>query len=585
MTGKDMKKKKTSIKRSLLLAMGILLIAAAVDLFLFGVAGTWKKSQPEYAEEIIEKSAESADAEREESRPAEEGQEKSEEEAAIAEGDAETDADTEAEKRTLTGIRMLGIGDSLLCGHLEGNAASWFDALGRKYGMVYYNFAVSGDTIAYSDRAKAEHAATSMVRRQEAIIEKAGQVDLVIIEGGTNDQGDDIPIGEDSDYEDTSFKGALNIMIDRFQAAYPDALIVCMTPYRWTNGETNALGLTYSDYSRAMKEICSLQGVPCFENERGCLVDFGDEAYLQWADEGLSLGFDNINRHFNMKAQEKLQTVYEEYLEEKVSEWQQEKGQAETKAAAEKDGKVTEAVAEKEENLTEENRAEGENTEDPLKGKSLLVIGDGILNGHSLGEGFSWVSDLAISHQMTCYNFAVNKAAIAYSDAALADKSIAMSRQCQKVLDAVPSADIVLIEGGMNDRNENIPIGDLSDQGDETFLGGLNSLIDVYQQAYPQAKIICMTPYHRNDSFNALGLCDRDYAEAMLRLCESRGISCYDNYSMAEVDFMNSDYESWADEGLYLGREANQHFSPAANAALFSIYENWLTNLYAEVQP
>ena len=537
--------------------MGILLFAVAADLFFFGSASLNKQRRTESSRQEAESSADAAESE----------------EAVSSDGSSRANTESEEAgetedsegKSALTGIRMLGMGDSLLCGHLEGNGASWFDAIGRKYGMVYYNFAVSGETVAYSDQAKAEHGAASMVRRQEAIIEKVQDVDLIILEGGTNDKGDDIPIGEDSDYQDSSFKGALNIMIDRFQAAYPDALIVCMTPYRWTNGKTNSLGLTYSDYSQAMKEICSLQGVLCLDNERNSSVDFGNDAYLQWADEGLSFGFADVNRHFNLKAQEKLQAVYENYLEEKLAEWKKAKaGENEEEAASAAGGTAFDS----------------QSSSDPLSGKSIIAVGDGMINGHSLGEGFSWLTDIGMKHGMTYYNFGVNKSSIAYSAAAFADGNLALCRQYQTVLDIVPSADIVLIEGGMNDRNYNIPIGEQTDQGDETFLGALNSLIDRYQAAYPEAKILCMTPYHRNDVVNDLGLSDMDYAAAMLSLCESRGISCYNNYALSGVDFTNSDYASYADEGLYLGREANQHFSPAAYANIESLYEEWLLSQF-----
>lgn len=543
------KKKKSSIKRSLLFAVGILLIAVVADLFFFGSA---LRNKQEQSESSISQEAEgSGNAVKSENDVSSDGSK-----GENTESEEEDNTENSEGQSALTKIRILGMGDSLLCGHLEGNAASWFDAMGRKYGMTYYNFAVSGETVAYSDQAKAEHGAPSMVRRQEAIIEKVQDVDLIILEGGTNDKGDDIPIGEDGDYQDTSFKGALNIMIDRFQAAYPDALIVCMTPYRWTNGKTNALGLTYNDYTQAMKEICSLQGVLCFDNERNSSVDFGNDAYLQWADEGLSFGFADVNRHFNLKAQEKLQAVYENYLEEKLAE-------------------------RKKSSSTSEGTASGsQNSSDPLSGKSIIAVGDGMISGHSLGEGFSWLSDIGIQHGMTYYNFGVNKSSIAYSDAAFADENLALCRQYQTVLDIVPSADIVLIEGGMNDRNYNIPIGEQMDQGDETFLGALNSLIDRYQAAYPEAKILCMTPYHRNDVVNDLGLSDADYAAAMLSLCESRGISCFNNYALSGVDFTNNDYASYADEGLYLGREANQHFSPAAYANIESLYEEWLLSQY-----
>lgn len=537
--------------------MGILLFAVAADLFFFGSASLNQQRGTESSRQEAESSADAAESEEAISSDGSSG--------ANAESEEAGETEDSEGKSALTGIRMLGMGDSLLCGHLEGNGASWFDAIGRKYGMVYYNFAVSGETVAYSDQAKAEHGAASMVRRQEAIIEKVQDVDLIILEGGTNDKGDDIPIGEDSDYQDSSFKGALNIMIDRFQAAYPDALIVCMTPYRWTNGKTNSLGLTYSDYSQAMKEICSLQGVLCLDNERNSSVDFGNDAYLQWADEGLSFGFADVNRHFNLKAQEKLQAVYENYLEEKLAEWKKAKaGENEEEASSAAGGTAFDS----------------QSSSDPLSGKSIIAVGDGMINGHSLGEGFSWLTDIGMKHGMTYYNFGVNKSSIAYSAAAFADGNLALCRQYQTVLDIVPSADIVLIEGGMNDRNYNIPIGEQTDQGDETFLGALNSLIDRYQAAYPEAKILCMTPYHRNDVVNDLGLSDMDYAAAMLSLCESRGISCYNNYALSGVDFTNSDYASYADEGLYLGREANQHFSPAAYANIESLYEEWLLSQY-----
>ena len=541
----------------MLFAVGILLFAVAADLFFFGSASLNKQRGTESSSQEAESSADAAESEATVSSDGSSG--------ANAESEEAGETEDSEGKSALTGIRMLGMGDSLLCGHLEGNGASWFDAIGRKYGMVYYNFAVSGETVAYSDQAKAEHGAASMVRRQEAIIEKVQDVDLIILEGGTNDKGDDIPIGEDSDYQDSSFKGALNIMIDRFQAAYPDALIVCMTPYRWTNGKTNSLGLTYSDYSQAMKEICSLQGVLCLDNERNSSVDFGNDAYLQWADEGLSFGFADVNRHFNLKAQEKLQAVYENYLEEKLAEWKKAKaGENEEEAASAAGGTAFDS----------------QSSSDPLSGKSIIAVGDGMINGHSLGEGFSWLTDIGMKHGMTYYNFGVNKSSIAYSAAAFADGNLALCRQYQTVLDIVPSADIVLIEGGMNDRNYNIPIGEQTDQGDETFLGALNSLIDRYQAAYPEAKILCMTPYHRNDVVNDLGLSDMDYAAAMLSLCESRGISCYNNYALSGVDFTNSDYASYADEGLYLGREANQHFSPAAYANIESLYEEWLLSQF-----
>jgi lysophospholipase L1-like esterase len=219
---------------------------------------------------------------------------------------------------------------------------------------------------------------------------------------------------------------------------------------------------------------------------------------------------------------------------------------------------------------------------DPLQGKTVIAIGDSMMCGHAIGNGFTWLSKLAATYDMKDYNFGVSRDSVAYSTGTEKEGAPSMVRRAADIVEEISDADLIIISGGTNDRKYDIPLGEISDNGEDTYLGALNNMIDLFQQTYPDAKIVCMTPYIRNNSVNALGLTDAEYAGAMMNLCQQRGIDCFDNYNQSGVNFLDPSYTLWADEGIYLGGEANQHFSPAGYNALVPIYTEYLRKVLSE---
>lgn len=210
-------------------------------------------------------------------------------------------------------------------------------------------------------------------------------------------------------------------------------------------------------------------------------------------------------------------------------------------------------------------------SESPLHGKKMLVIGDSLIYGHDVGNAITWSNLLAMKYGMTVDNQGINGSTVAVVSG---KTTYPMCVRYANIETANP--DIVIVEGGANDRNNRVPIGTNLDTDLSTFKGALNVLIDGLRAKYPRAVIMMMTTYHRLRSGGDNSMPDELlYSNAMLEVCEFRGIPCYNNM-MSGIDLSNADIRAWADEGIWLGSSTNFHFSEEAYKKLAPQYEKWI---------
>ena len=211
----------------------------------------------------------------------------------------------------------------------------------------------------------------------------------------------------------------------------------------------------------------------------------------------------------------------------------------------------------------------------PLYGKTLLAIGDSLINGNKIGNDAVWVNQLGMKYNMQTYNYGINGNAISSVKGAI---GLPMSERYLSIYEEVQNPDIIIVEGGANDKNNNCPIGENTDNTNETFKGALNVLIDGLREKYPGKTILFMTCFERYGSKNKLGLTETDYAKAMLEICQIKGIPCFDNVNDSGISLLDDSISKWADEGLYLEdvKRKNKNFSPKAYAYLADIYEKWI---------
>ncbi len=164
----------------------------------------------------------------------------------------------------LDGKKIMFLGDSILAGcGLYSYEQSWCGMLGTRYGMEYVNNAVSGSTMATSEAELFAPGGSYSPICSRTLPEE--DFDVIFVDGGANDWYCAIPLGTDLESRDTmTYIGAMNVLIDRLQSAYPNALILFMTCWNYVDVE-NKIGVTCDQYNQAMLQLCAARKIPCFE--------------------------------------------------------------------------------------------------------------------------------------------------------------------------------------------------------------------------------------------------------------------------------------------------------------------------------
>lgn len=163
--------------------------------------------------------------------------------------------ETEDYYDVLDGVKMYAIGDSYFGGSQLGQHQTWVNLLGYKYGMTFHNYGIGGNTVATA-RGQSGNQPPMHTRYDQMPTDG----DIYIIEGGRNDRHYSVPFGDNDSTKASTFKGALNVIIQGIRAKNPDAFIVLVTPWSYAT-ETGYLG-TNNDYADAMKELAEYYNDP-----------------------------------------------------------------------------------------------------------------------------------------------------------------------------------------------------------------------------------------------------------------------------------------------------------------------------------
>ena len=155
-----------------------------------------------------------------------------------------------------------------------------------------------------------------------------------------------------------------------------------------------------------------------------------------------------------------------------------------------------------------------------LKGKTFTVIGDSYLAGNGLEKELVWPALLAKKYDMVYNNYGMNGSTMSN----YVTTNNPMVNRYTNMADNNP--DIVIIEGGRNDYNKNVPIGENGSTDTKTMKGAARYLITKVQEKYPNAVIICLTVWEVGGSANSAGNVCSDYGRALLEVCADMGVPC-----------------------------------------------------------
>lgn len=204
-----------------------------------------------------------------------------------------------------------------------------------------------------------------------------------------------------------------------------------------------------------------------------------------------------------------------------------------------------------------------------LENKTLLILGDSYCAGYGLeNTEQAWPYLLSEEYGLTCLDAAV-------SGSTLAEGEFGRDPMTQRVSD-IPSdpIDVIVIQGGSNDWNRCVPVGNILSRDKNTLLGALNYILDVLEKSHPEAAVFCFTPWISNGSRNENEQEVTVYTQAMLELCRKRGVVCY-NAADAEENGIHMEREDFRAE-YCLTPTDRWHLNEKGHALFAPVFGSWL---------
>ena len=171
---------------------------------------------------------------------------------------------------------------------------------------------------------------------------------------------------------------------------------------------------------------------------------------------------------------------------------------------------------------------------------TIYADGDSIAYGAGSG-GYSYVDILRDEYRFDVTKAAVNGSTLAQNDDEIKDLT-------KRVLNNFNSEyDYALIEGGVNDYCQNLPLGEvtepLTDEFDTTTVcGGLEMIFYHIKKTSPGTQLYFLVNHKINDidtTANELGLTYLDYYNAILMICDKYGvtvINCHEDCALDTSD-------------------------------------------------
>ena len=180
---------------------------------------------------------------------------------------------------------LCAIGDSLTAVYYKSEAESWVSLIAQWNNMRYENHGISGNPMAKSD----SYTGGKCMAERVDDLDRNKCYTHIFVMGGANDYNLQIPIGENTDTDITTFKGAVNHIIKRLTDDFPMAKIVFATTYRRNEA--------YRDkpYADAMLEVCKLHSIPCLNNYEDSGVQFFNKRWMTWFGATNALGNNHLN--------------------------------------------------------------------------------------------------------------------------------------------------------------------------------------------------------------------------------------------------------------------------------------------------
>lgn len=178
---------------------------------------------------------------------------------------------------------------------------------------------------------------------------------------------------------------------------------------------------------------------------------------------------------------------------------------------------------------------------DSLKELTVNILGDSYFAGNGLPKAQVWPALLATKYGWSFLNYGVNGNMLSgYGDA----DDMPMYKRYRQMTNNSP--DLVILDGGRNDYNHNVPLGTIDSEDTNTFMGAMNVMMKGLRKKYPNAAMVFTTVWNFPDTNSESTLTYLDYAKATEAVCEKWGVYCFKAYDpeVSGVDMRSAEFRA-----------------------------------------
>lgn len=222
-----------------------------------------------------------------------------------------------------------------------------------------------------------------------------------------------------------------------------------------------------------------------------------------------------------------------------------------------------------------------------LQGKTIGFLGDSITEGVGVEDIENCRYDNRLKKMLNLknvYNYGVSGTRIAHQHKA-SEKPRYDLCFCGRAYDLHSEIDVIVVYGGINDYiHGDAPFGSMSDTTPDTFCGGVEFLMNILEEIYPNAKKVFITPArqryadldYKKPSNRACKTADakpvREYGNVIIKKGREHNIPVLDLYEELPFDAdSGDDYEKYTVDGL--------HFNDQGHKFIADAIANFLINL------
>ncbi len=191
--------------------------------------------------------------------------------------------------------------------------------------------------------------------------------------------------------------------------------------------------------------------------------------------------------------------------------------------------------------LTEHPTEIDEILTNPYKNKTIVAFGDSILAGWGWKEGTGIIQPLKEKYTDATW---INKAESGANMAVTA--SPAHTPIVNQITSYTGAADAIILDGGVNDKNNGLPIGSIETNYDasyntSTFCGALESSLQYIMDKYPLAVKLYIIPHSfaKDNSY-----VDSIYSKA-IEICKKWNMPCLDMRTYSQIAMTSANKEAY----------------------------------------